>query len=123
MIASFGDAMSPDSRMGNALTGTAVCLFVLVLAIILIIQSKKLKERHQMEKSKYMEANKKIRDGVVAGYNKLEKGVVEGYNKLESGVVSGYTKIEDKFVARYLARDGETVEEAKARLKGEQKQD
>lgn len=112
MIASFGNAMSPDSRMGNALTGTAVCLFVLVLAIILIIQSKKLKERHQMEKSKFMEANEKIRDGVVAGYHKIE-----------SGVISGYTKLEDKFVARYLTRDGETVEEAKSRLKGEQKQD
>ena len=31
--------------------------------------------------------------------------------------VSGYTKIEDKFVDAYLTKDGETVEEAKARLK------
>ena len=43
--------------------------------------------------------------------------------KIRDGVVAGYNKIEDKFVARYLTRDGETVEEAKARLKGEQKQD
>ena len=33
------------------------------------------------------------------------------------GVVEGYTKIEDKFVDAYLTKDGETVEEAKARLK------
>ena len=34
-------------------------------------------------------------------------------------MVSGFTKIEDKFVDRYLTRDGETVEEAKERLKKE----
>ena len=31
--------------------------------------------------------------------------------------MGGYTKIEDKFVDKYLTRDGETVEEAKQRLK------
>lgn len=122
MIASFGDTASAGSRLGNALTGIAVCLFVLCLAIIMIIQSKKLKEHPLMEKSKLVQANEKIRDGVVSGYNKIEKGVVEGYEKIEKGVVSGYTKLEDKFVARYLTHDGETVEEAKSRLKGRQKQ-
>ncbi len=29
------------------------------------------------------------------------------------------TKIEDAFIDHYLTKDGETVEEAKARLKGE----
>ena len=37
--------------------------------------------------------------------------------QMYKGVVSGYTKIEDKFVEQYLTRDGETVEEAKKRLK------
>ena len=37
--------------------------------------------------------------------------------KIEQGVVGGYTKIEDKFVDAYLTKDGETVEEAKNRLK------
>ena len=35
--------------------------------------------------------------------------------------MGGYTKIEDKFVDAYLTKDGETVEEAKARLKKENK--
>ena len=39
------------------------------------------------------------------------------YKKVESAVVGGYTKIEDKFVNKHLTRDGETVEEAKERLK------
>ena len=42
---------------------------------------------------------------------------MEGYKKIEKGVVDGYTKIEDKFVDNYLTKDGETVEEAKKRLK------
>jgi hypothetical protein len=44
---------------------------------------------------------------------------VDGYKKIEQGVTAGYTKIEDKFVDAYLTKDGETVEEAKARLKKE----
>ena len=36
-------------------------------------------------------------------------------------MVGGYTKIEDKFIDAYLAKDGETIEEAKARLKKENK--
>lgn len=62
---------------------------------------------------------KKIENAVVDGYKKIEKGVVDGYKKIEKSVTEGYTKIEDKFVDAYLTRDGETVEEAKARLKKE----
>jgi len=36
-------------------------------------------------------------------------------------VVDGYRKIEDRFVDAYLTKDGETVEEAKARLKKDRK--
>ena len=46
---------------------------------------------------------------------------IYGYKKIEQGVVGGYTKIEDKFVDTYLTKDGETIEEAKARLKKENK--
>lgn len=42
---------------------------------------------------------------------------MNGYKKIETGVVNGYTKIEDKFVDTFLKKDGETIEEAKARLK------
>ena len=70
-----------------------------------------------MTKSKFIEANEKIAEAVTVGYKKIETGVVEGYRKIEDGVVEGYSKIEDKFIDRFLTRDGETVEEAKARLK------
>ena len=36
---------------------------------------------------------------------------------MENTVVGGYTKIEDAVVDRYLAKDGETVQEAKERLR------
>ena len=53
---------------------------------------------------------------------KVESGVVEGYKKIEGGVVGAYKKIEDGFVEKYLVKEGETAEEAKARIKKEQKQ-
>ena len=59
-----------------------------------------------MAKSKLVQANQKIADAVVGGYKKIE-----------NAVVGGYQKIEDGFVDRYLTHDGESVEEAKARLK------
>ena len=48
---------------------------------------------------------------------KIEEKVVGAYKKIEDTVVGGYEKIEDSFVDRYLTKDGETIEEAKARLK------
>lgn len=62
-----------------------------------------------MAKLKLVEANQKIADAVVKSYQKIEKTVVDGYQK-----------IEDKFVDQYLTQDGETVEDAKRRLKQEQ---
>lgn len=62
-----------------------------------------------MAKSKLIKANKKIAEGVTTGFQKMS-----------DGVVGGYKKIEDAFVDRYLTHDGETVEEAKARLKAEE---
>ncbi len=73
-----------------------------------------------MAKSKLVKANEKIAEGVVTGYKKIETGVVDGYKKIETGVVGGYQKIEDKFVDQFLTKDGETVEDAKKRLKEEQ---
>ena len=60
--------------------------------------------------SKIVEANKKI-----------EKAVVGSYKKVEETVVGGYKKVEDKFVDTFLKKDGETTEEAKARIAKEQK--
>ena len=52
---------------------------------------------------------------------KIAETVVDGYKKIEEGVVGGFTKMADKFVEKHLTKDGETVEEAKARLAEEQK--
>lgn len=57
---------------------------------------------------------------IVKGIKGIEKTVVGGYKKIETSVVNGYTKIEDKFVDMYLTRNGETVDQAKERLKKEQ---
>ena len=64
-----------------------------------------------------MSTFEKIEKAVVEGYKKIEDGVVEGYKKIEQGVVGGYAKVEDAFIGAYFAKDGETVEEAKERLK------
>lgn len=59
-----------------------------------------------MARSKLVQTNKKIAQGVTAAFGKIE-----------STVVGGYTRLEDAFVDRYLTREGETVAQAKARLK------
>ncbi len=101
MLVSF-PGMEPQSIiLFNILTGSAVFLSILLLGINMIGG-----RYTDMAKSKIAKANKKIADSVVGGYKKIEKSVVDGY-----------TKIEDKFVDAYLTKDGETVEEAKKRLK------
>ena len=75
-----------------------------------------------MAKSKLVKANQKIVNAVVGGYKKIERGVVGGYKKLENGAVDGFTKISDSFVDQFLTKDGESVEEAKARLEAEQQE-
>ena len=105
MLQSFPGLTPAEIQIFNILTGTGVWLIVLFLGINLIGG-----KRVGMAKSKIIEINEKIAETVVAGYKKIERGVV-----------GGYTKIEDKFVEAYLTKDGETVEEAKARLKKENK--
>lgn len=113
MLVTFEGMSAEHIRIMNALTGTAVYLLVAVLGINLI------GGKHvTMAKSKLVQANEKIAEAVTDGYEKIEKGVVDGYKKIEEGVVKGYTKLEDKFIDQFLTRDGETVEEARKRLKG-----
>ena len=69
----------------------------------------------------FKEVNEKIVDGITEGYEKIEEGVVTGYQKIESGVVGGFNKMSDKFVGKFLTKDGETVEEARARISEDQK--
>ena len=113
MLVSFPGMEAVEILLLNMFTGTAVWIIVLFLGINLIGG-----KYIDMAKSKIAKTNEKITEAVTGGYKKIEKGVVGGYKKIEQGVVSGYTKIEDKFVDAYLTKDGETVEEAKARLKG-----
>ncbi len=73
-------------------------------------------------------------DLLVMSYNqmKVEKNNIKetksnpddikgGLKKVTDTVVDGYTKIENGFVKAFLRKNGETVEEAKARLKEEEK--
>ena len=53
---------------------------------------------------------------VTNGYKKIENGVVSGYQKVENGAVTGFEKVSDKCIDILFAKDGETVDEAKARL-------
>jgi len=71
---------------------------------------------------KFAEANEKIAQGVVKGYKKIEEGVVGGYKKIETGVVEGFNKVTDKCVEVLFAKEGESVEEAKARLTGKEQE-
>ncbi len=101
MLVSFEGMSEGEIKLFNALTGSAVCITVYILGLNLIGG-----RRIEMAKSKIVKANEKIAETVVGGYKKIE-----------NAVVGGYTKIEDKFVDRFLTRDGETVEQAKERLK------
>lgn len=74
-----------------------------------------------MAKSRLVKANEKIAEKVVGGYKKIEEGVVGGYKKIEEGAVGGVNKISDSFVDQFLTKDGESIEEAKARLAEERR--
>ncbi len=62
-----------------------------------------------------------VAEGTVSGYKKIENGVVTGYKKIENGVVEGFGKVVDKCVKVLFAKEGESVEDAKARLSGKDK--
>ena len=63
-----------------------------------------------------MSTLEKIENAVVDGYKKIEDGVVDSYKKIEETVVDNYKKVEDGFVGKFIAKEGETVEEAKERI-------
>ena len=62
----------------------------------------------------------KISETVTEGYQTIEDGVVGGYKKIETGVVEGFGKVSDKFVDVLFTKEGESVEDAKKRLSGEE---
>ena len=115
MLVSFDGDMTANAALAmNICTGGAVCLLVFLMGLNMVFDEKGFEI---MAKSKIVKVNEKIAEAVVGGYKKVEDAFVGGYKKVEETVVGAYTKVEDKFVDQYLTRDGETVEEAKARLK------
>lgn len=58
----------------------------------------------------------KISNTVVSTYTAIQDGVVKGYLKIQNAAVSGYKKVENACVKALFTKQGETVEEAKARL-------
>lgn len=112
MLRSFPGMEENGIRLMNILTGTGVWLIVLLLGINLIGG----KYTH-MAKNKIGQANRKIAKAVTVGYKRTERFFVNGYKKIEHGAVSIYRRIEDWFVEKFLTRENETVEEAKARMK------
>lgn len=86
------------------------------------------------------EGYQKIEDGVVEGYKKIEGGVMEGFTgivdkmsgvmldeegnlktgKVGEAVVGAYKKVENAFVNTFMAKEGESVEDAKARIAADQ---
>ena len=62
-------------------------------------------------KSKIVEANEKIAEDVMTGFQKIQ-----------DGVVNEFSKIEDSFISRYLLREEESLDEAKERLKREEQE-
>jgi len=53
----------------------------------------------------------------VAAYKAIEDGVVGAYKAVEKGAVDAYRKVEDVMVDKLFRKEGETVEEAKDRLR------
>lgn len=53
----------------------------------------------------------------VAAYKAVEEGVVSVYKAVEQGAVDAYHKVEDTMVDKLFRREGESVEEAKERLR------
>lgn len=70
--------------------------------------------------AKFADRMEKIAENVTEGYQKIENAAVGGYKKIESGAVEGFGKVVDKCVEKIFAKEGESVEDAKARLQGKE---
>lgn len=57
-----------------------------------------------------------IANGVKDGYLLIENGAVKGYKAIETGTVNGFTKVTDAITLKLFGKDGESIEETKARL-------
>ena len=85
---------------------------LLVLSLGAMAQTNNQKDSN-IETTSTME---KIGKGVKNGYLLIENGVVKGYKAIESGVVEGFTKVNDLLTTKFFGKEGETIDETKARL-------
>ena len=92
--------------------GIIICMGLLVLSLGAMAQTNNQKDSN-IETISTME---KIEKGVKNGYLLIEKGVVKGYKAIESGVVEGFTKVNDSLTTKLFGKEGETIDETKARL-------
>ena len=69
--------------------------------------------------AKFADHMDKIAEGVNEGYKKIEDGSMKT-GKIGEAVVGAYKKVENAFVNTFMAREGESVEDAKARISADQ---
>lgn len=62
----------------------------------------------------------KMTQAILHGYKAIETAVVSAYQKIETGAVQGFQALTDRCIARFFAREGETVQQARARLSGKE---
>ena len=62
----------------------------------------------------------KIGETVTENYKKIEDGVVGNYKKDENTFVDGFNAVSDKCIDVLFAKEGESTEDAKKRLRGEE---
>ena len=74
----------------------------------------------EMKKDTVQTTMQNIENGVVKGYTAIENGVVKGYTAIQDGVVEGFTRVSDSFIMKFFAKKGETIEQAKERMKVEE---
>ena len=60
------------------------------------------------------------KDTVQTTMQNIENGVVKGYTAIQDGVVEGFTRVSDSFIMKFFAKKGETIEQAKERMKVEE---
>lgn len=58
----------------------------------------------------------KIKRIVVGSYQAIERAVVGTYRRIEAGAVTGFAHVSDWCIGKLFAREGESVEQARARL-------
>lgn len=71
-----------------------------------------------MSNRKLADTNDQIAEKVVGAYKSIEDTVVGAYKSVEEAAVGTYQKVEDHFVDKFFTHEGETVEQAKARMMG-----